>query len=177
MLITLAKQHGLPVLWDPGILLSQGWAVIQPLAKQADIIFLNEAEASMLFGSMELGTGWQCLKESGFRNHVVFKLGARGAAIVEVATGTVTEIPALPLKDLGLSVINTVGCGDVFVGVFAAYQVLDAILPKSLIMAGAAAGVNATRLETLGSPDRATLEEVVQRSRSHGFAVQERKLP
>jgi len=175
-LIIQAKLRGIPVLLDPGILLEQGWEAIQRLAERADILFLNEAEAGVLFGSAELDVGWQRLRESGFRNHIVFKLGARGAAIVEVATGTVTEIPALPLRELGLSAVNTVGCGDGFVGVFAAYQVLGVSLPESLIMASAAAGINATRPETRGSPDRATLEEVVQRSQRLGFAVQERKL-
>lgn len=45
----------------------------------------------------------------------------------------------------GLNVINTVGCGDVFVGAFAAYLVLGASTQKSLIMASVATGLNATR--------------------------------
>jgi sugar/nucleoside kinase (ribokinase family) len=86
------------------------------------------------------------------------------------------EAPALPLKALGLSVINTVGCGDVFGGVFAAYRVLGASLQKSLIMATTAAGLNATHPETRGSPERATLEATEQRSANLGFVVRECKL-
>ncbi|GAI35984.1 unnamed protein product [marine sediment metagenome] len=97
--------------------------------------------------------------------------------MLEPATSTVMEVPALPLKDLGLHVVNTVGCGDVFVGAFAAYLALGASYKKSLIMASAAAGLNATRPETRGSPQRATLEATEQRSRNLGFAVRERKLP
>jgi len=175
-LISLAKQRGIPVLWDPGILLSERLEVIQPLAKQADVLFLNEAEVTVLLGSAELDTGWQRLLALGFRNHVVFKLGARGAAMFEPATGIVIEAPALPLKALSLDVVNTVGCGDVFAGVFAAYHVMGSSLAESLIMASAAAGFNATRLETRGSPDRATLEHIVQHSRELGFMVRERKL-
>lgn len=175
-LINLAKQRGIPVLWDPGILLSQKWEVIQPLVKQADVLFLNEAEVSILFGRMELDTVWQHLREWRFHNLVVLKLGARGAVMVEVATGVVVEVPALPLKALGLDVVNAVGCGDVFAGVFAAYYVMGSSLAKSLIMAGAAAGFNATRLETRGCPDRVSLEEMVQRSQGVGFAYRERKL-
>jgi sugar/nucleoside kinase (ribokinase family) len=69
-----------------------------------------------------------------------------------------------------------VGCGDVFAGVFAAYYVLGSGLEQSLIMASTAAGLNATRPETRGSPNRATLEEVADRSRNLGFVVRERKL-
>ena len=75
-----------------------------------------------------------------------------------------------------LDVLNTVGCGDVFAGVFAAYHVMGSSLEQSLIMASAAAGLNATRPETRGSPDRANLEEAANRSRKLGFASRERKL-
>jgi len=96
--------------------------------------------------------------------------------MLEPTSGRVIEVPALPLKELGLNVINAVGCGDVFAGVFAAYYVMGSSLEQSLIMASAAAGLNATRPETRGSPDRATLEEVANRSRKLGFVLQERKL-
>ncbi len=175
-LLALAKQRRIPVLWDPGILISHGWQALQSLARHTDVLFLNEAEATALFGAAELNIRLQRLQELEFHNHIVLKLGAEGAAMLEPATSTVIEVPALPLKGLGLNVINTVGCGDVFVGAFAAYRVLGASLEKSLIMASAAAGLNATQTETRGSPERATLEEVEQRSRDLGFMVGVRKL-
>jgi len=107
----------------------------------------------------------------------VLKLGAQGAAMLEPASGAVIEVPALPLKKLGLNVVSTVGCGDVFAGVFAAYHVLGADLRKSLIMASAAAGLNATRPETRGSPERAALESTEQQFRNLGFKVQEYRAP
>jgi len=175
-LINMAKQHTIPVLWDPGILISPNREVLLSLAKEAEVLFLNETEASALLGTDELNTSLQRLKKLEFANHAVFKLGAQGAAMLEIASSTVIEIPALPLKALGLNVINTVGCGDVFAGVFAAYHVLEDNLRKSLIMASAASGLNATRPETRGSPDRAKLEEVVDRSRNMGFMLREHRL-
>jgi sugar/nucleoside kinase (ribokinase family) len=126
-----------------------------------------------LLGVSELNMSLQKLKELGFSNHAVLKLGAQGAAVLEPATGTVTQIPALPLKKLGLNVINTVGCGDVFAGVFAAYYINQSRLVQSLIMASVAAGFNATRPETRGSPDRATLEVMERQYHDLGFTVQE----
>jgi ribokinase len=175
-LINSAKRYVIPVLWDPGILISPNREALLSLAKEAEVIFLNETEASALLGTSELKTSFQKLKKLGFGNHAVLKLGSRGAVMLEPASGTVVEVPALPLRELGLNVINTVGCGDVFAGVFAAYHVLGANLRKSLIMASAAAGLNATRPETRGSPDRARLEEVANLSRNSGFAVRECKL-
>ncbi len=174
-LINLAKRRRIPVLWDPGILINRGWEALHALARQTDILFLNEAEATALFGTAEVDMSLKHLQELGFHNHIVLKLGAQGAAMLEPATGIVVEVPALPLKELGLKVINTVGCGDVFVGAFAAYHVLGTSPQKSLIMASVAAGLNATQPETRGSPERATLETTEQRSRDFGFIIREYK--
>lgn len=157
----------------PGILVSHGWEALQTLAKQVDILFVNEAEAIALWGSTELNTSLQHLHGLGFHNHIVLKLGAEGAAMLETATGMAFEIPALPLNDLGLNVINTVGCGDVFAGAFAAYRVLGTSMRESLILASIAAGLNATQPETRGGPQRANLEAVEQRSRDLGFVARE----
>jgi len=172
-LLDIAKRQALPVLWDPGILIAPHREALLLLTKQVDVLFLNETEADALFGTSGANVTLRRLKELGFGNHVVLKLGARGAVMLEPARGRVIEVPALPLKKLGLSVVSTVGCGDVFAGVFAAYYVMGSSLEDSLVMASAAAGLNATRPETRGSPDRATLEEVVNRSWKLGFAVRD----
>lgn len=175
-LINLAKRRAVPVLWDPGILIGPNSEALLSLAREVGVLFLNETEARALLGTEELNMSLRRLKELRFGNHTVLKLGAQGAVMLEPASGAVIEVPALPLKKLGLNVINTVGCGDVFAGVFAAYHVLGANLQESLIMASAAAGLNATRPETRGSPYRASLEEVANRSRNLGFVLRERKL-
>ena len=175
-LIKLAKQRRIPLLWDPGILVSHGWEALQSPAKQADVLFLNEAEATALWGTTQLNTSMQHLQGLEFHNYIVLKLGAKGAAMLEPAAGVVVQASALPLQELGLDVINTVGCGDVFVGAFAAYHVLGASMRRSLLMASVAAGLNATRPETRGGPQQATLEATEQRSRGLGSTVREHKL-
>ena len=129
-LINLAKRRGVPVLWDPGILVDRDREKLQSLAREAEVLFLNETETSALLGTAELNMSLQRLKKLGFHNNVVLKLGAQGAVMLEMASGTVIEVPALPLKKLGLNVVNTVGCGDVFAGVFAAYHVMGANLRR-----------------------------------------------
>jgi ribokinase len=175
-LIHLAKRRAVPVLWDPGILIDQDRETLQSLARETEVLFLNETEASALLGTDELNMSLQRLQKLGFRNNTVLKLGAQGAAMLESASGLVVEVPALPLKELGLNVVSTVGCGDVFAGVFAAYHVMGSGLEQSLVMASAAAGINATRPETRSSPGRAKLEEVANRSCNLGFVPRERKL-
>ena len=175
-LIDIAKRQALTALWDPGILIAPHREALLSLTKQVDVLFVNETEAAALFGTSGMNVILRRLKELGFENHVVLKLGARGAVVVEAASGEAIEVPALPLKKMGLKVVSTVGCGDVFAGVFAACYVTGSSLGNSLLMASAAAGVNATRPETRGSPDRATLEEVVSSSWKLGFAIRQRKL-
>jgi len=175
-LIKIAKRRDIPVLWDPGILISPNREALLSLARQAEVLFLNETEANALLGTDELNMSLRKLKKLRLGNHAVLKLGAQGAAMLEPASGLIVEVPALPLEEFGLNVVSTVGCGDVFAGVFAAYHVVGSSLEQSLIMANAAAGLNATRPETRGSPDRANLEEVANRSQKLGFAAQERKL-
>jgi ribokinase len=175
-LINMTKRYDIPLLWDPGILIGPNREALLSLAKGAEVIFLNETETSALLGTSELKTSFRELKKLGFSNHVVLKLGVRGAVMVDLADGTLIGIPALPLKELGLNVISAVGCGDVFAGVFAAYYVTGSSLEQSLIMASGAAGLNAARPETRGSPDRARLEEVVSSSGKLGFTARKRKL-
>jgi ribokinase len=173
----LAKQRSVHLLWDPGILIGPNWEALRSLAKEAEVIFLNEVEASTLLETDGLNTSLRKLRDLGFRNHVVLKLGAQGAAMLEPDSGLIVEAPALPLKKLGLNVVSTVGCGDVFAGVFAAYHVMGEYLQKSLVMANAAAGLNATRYETRGSPERTALEATEQQSRNTGFKVKEYRIP
>jgi len=175
-LINFGKRCGVPVLWDPGILIGPNREALQSLAKEAEVLLLNETEASALLGTVGLNKSLQRLRELGFHNCIVLKLGAQGAAMLEPAGSTLVKVHALPLEELGLNVINTVGCGDAFAGVFAAYYILGADLQKSLIMASAAACLNATRTETRGSPDRASLESARQRSQESGLRIKERKL-
>jgi ribokinase len=172
-LIKLAKRLNVPLLWDPGILINQNREALRSLAREAEVLFLNETEANTLLGTEELNTGLQKLKALGFGDHVVFKLGAQGAAVLEPTSGLVIEAPALPLEELGLNVVSTVGCGDVFAGVFAAYYCMANDLQKSLIMASAAAGLNATQPVTRGSPERPALEAMEPQLRDFGFKVKE----
>jgi len=175
-LIALAERRSIPVLWDPGILINLDREALLSLAKEVNVLFLNETEADALLGASAVNTRLQRLQKLGFENRVVLKLGAQGAVMLELASGRITQVPSLPLEKLGLKVVNTVGCGDVFAGVFAAYYVLGNSLKQSLLMASAAAGINANRPETRGSPSRLSLEQIVDRAKKLGFAVQEHKL-
>ena len=173
-LVLLAQERGIPSLWDPGVLLADHSGALSSMTCRVDTLFCNEVEAAALFNSTEPDVVLKHVSRLGFRNQVVMKLGSRGAALLEPATRKVVETPALPLDRLGMQVVGTVGCGDAFVGAFAAYRILEADSAKALLMASVAAGLNATRQETRGSPDRATLEMVQQRACKIGYSLRRR---
>jgi len=64
---------------------------------------------------------------------------------------------------LGGRIVNTAGCGDAFVGTFAAYKVLDLSDMEALKHGNMAAALKAARPETRGSPTRKELEEFYQK--------------
>ena len=175
-LIMLANKRGIPVFWDPGVLLSHGANALRQIIKQVDTLFCNEVEAAPLFGTAEAEAALRHLLRLGFGNRVVLKLGDQGAVLLEPASRTIVETPVLPLDGLGLRAVDTVGCGDAFLGVFAAYRVLGADHAKALVMAGVAAGLNATQRETRASPDRATLEATEQVARKMDYFPRRRGL-
>jgi ribokinase len=82
-LVNVAERHDIPVLWDPGILISPNREALLPLAKEAEVIFLNETEASAMLGTSELNMSLQRLRKLEFANHTVLKLGAQGAVMLE----------------------------------------------------------------------------------------------
>jgi len=170
-LLQAAAALDLPVLWDPGILIRHGWNVLAPLTRNVDTLVLNEVEARQLFCAADPCDIVRSLDLRSAPSHLVLKLGARGSLIVDCATGATTSIPPLPMEELGLQVVNTVGCGDVFLGAYAAYLALGFERRQALLIASAAGGLNATRPETRGGPDRTSLEDTVHRAASLGFTL------
>ncbi|HKM77687.1 MAG TPA: PfkB family carbohydrate kinase, partial [Candidatus Bathyarchaeia archaeon] len=64
---------------------------------------------------------------------------------------------ALDIELVGLKVVNTVGCGDAFLGAFVAALSEGRSDVEALKWGNCAGGLKATRSETRGSPDRDTL--------------------
>jgi sugar/nucleoside kinase (ribokinase family) len=71
------------------------------------------------------------------------------------------QMKAVPLEELNLKAVNTVGCGDAFIGAFASALVEGKGHIESLRRANAAGGYKATRIETRGGPTREQLEHII----------------
>lgn len=171
-LLRAAAGGNVPVLWDPGTLALHGWDALAPLARQVDTLFLNEAEAEWLFGTSNTRGLLTSLGQPGGPARLVLKRGARGSLLLDPSDGRETQIPPFPITSLGLQVMSTVGCGDVFLGAYAACLASGEERNNALMLASAAAGLNATRAETRGGPTKAELLDAVAKARKLGFAVE-----
>jgi len=170
-LLQAAANRGIPALWDPGVLVRHGWDTLAPLMTNVDSLFLNEAEAKLLFGTAEPRDIARSMEQREAPAYLVLKLGTRGSLLVTCATGKTTSIPPLPMAELGLEVVSSVGCGDVFIGACAACMASGYERQTALLMASAAAGFNASRPETRGGPGRETLMQLVERASPFGFLL------
>jgi ribokinase len=149
-----AKRLGKIVAWDPGFYAEFGMKV-RPLLENVDYLAANESETRNLT-SMKTSVGAaRVLLRVNPKLKVITKLGSKGSILYQGAERTVC--PAFDLGPHGLRVVNTVGCGDAFLGAFVAALAEGRSDQEALTWANVAAGLKATRPETRGSPTRETL--------------------
>jgi len=150
-----ARRLGKVVTWDPGIKSQLGFDVTSTLLPYADYFIANESEVGFLTGEKARETAARKLRRINPRLKVIMKLGARGV-IMYSGEDRITSA-GLDMSALGLKVVNTVGCGDTFIGAFSAALAETRPEMEALRWANCAASLKATRAETRGSPDRTTL--------------------
>jgi ribokinase len=150
-----AKQLAKVVAWDPGVKSQLGFNATRRLLPYVDYFLANESEVGYLAGAAKRDAAARKLRRVNPELKVVMKLGAKGAVMYSVEDRLASR--GLDMKAAGLKVVNTVGCGDAFIGAFAAALVEGLSDVEALRWGNCAAGLKATRAETRGSPDRATL--------------------
>jgi ribokinase len=150
-----AKRSKKTVAWDPGVKSELGVAKVAGLLENVDYVVANESEIENLTGVSDPDKAATKLKEANPLLKVVTKLGAKGCVMYHESERKAFH--ALDLKSLGMAVVNTVGCGDAFLGAFVA-ALSEGRSDAEAVSWGCCAGaLKATRAETRGSPDRETL--------------------
>jgi ribokinase len=117
-LATESKRLGKIVAWDPGMRSELGIKKVRALLENVDYLSLNESEIANLTGTTNIREGSRRLMKVNKMLKVVTRLGAKGS-ILHQATRAIKSRP-LDLRFHGLKVVNTVGCGDAFLGAFVA---------------------------------------------------------
>ena len=154
------RRHGVKVIWDPGVYAEEGLSALLPTPGNVDYFILNHIEYENLLGTSDPRT---VLKELGRATEdltCIIKHGADGCVLCE-DDGTIIQMKAVPLANLGLKVVNTVGCGDAFIGGFAAGLINGLSHIDALRQASAAGSYKATRIETRGGPTREQLDQLL----------------
>ncbi len=169
-ILSITEATECRVSWDPGVLATDRDAV-RPLAQRVDTLLLNEEETSALFGEYNPTAIAQRLRDEGWTNRIILKQGGQGATVIDLANSQLIEVPPLPLTELGMNPVNSVGAGDAFHGALAALEAEGQEFTDALLGATAAAGINVSRPETRDAPTSDELAQVLAAWREMGGAV------
>jgi ribokinase len=162
---TLGRENGATVLYDAGTKLQAGIMGLRKVLMNTSILIVNLVESKKFAGSAEPSEVRRKLMGSGIDVGVIVKMGEKGCAY-EGRNGEILRLPALPLEKLGLKVVNTTGCGDAFLGVFAASMAQGFSELESLERATVAAGLKATKAETRCGLDKQDFDKALELWRS-----------
>jgi len=151
------------VIWDPGVLAQSGLNSISPVLQYVNYFVLNHVEFENLLGTKDPCTIGERLAIFNENMKVIVKQGSRGSVLYSNKEKISLSMSAIPLDKLGLELVNTVGCGDAFIGAFASAKV-EGLSDEEALRWGCAAGAyNATKKETRGSPTFKQLESVLKK--------------
>ena len=149
------------VLWHPGVLTRFGLEEFSGEMEGLDYLVLNEHEALAFAGTRGLAESVAAFNKVAPKMKILVTLGSKGFAFHD--QGKQLKMKSVDLSKLGRKLVNTTGCGDAFVGAFAAYKVLGLTDIEALKHGNMAAALKAGRPETRGSPTRKELEEFYQK--------------
>jgi sugar/nucleoside kinase (ribokinase family) len=161
MLAKLGNKYKADVLWDPGTKIIEGLSVLSKCLNFVDFLLLNEVEAETLTGYADLTKATAAISKFNKTLKIIFKQGKDGCTYTY--NREMLQIPGINLQKIGLKVISTVGSGDAFFGVFAAFLSIGLSEKEALEYANAAGALNATRPETRGSPTKLKLEAFLKK--------------
>ena len=157
---SLAKMHRKTVIWDAGVRSRIGAKRLRNILENVDYLLVNEVEVKNITGETNPFRAWQILREINQNIKLIVKLGDRGCFMA--GSDIIASVPPVDLEKIGLKVVNTVGCGDAFLGAFAASKAEGLNDMESLERANLAGALKATKYETRGSPHRKEMERYMK---------------
>ncbi len=152
-----AKKYGKTVVWDPGVRSTTGLSRLKDVLRNVDYLVINRVEIKNLTGEGDPFEARKHLAKVNPKIRLIAKLGEDGCSIM--GPQGAMEVPGINLEGFGMHVVNTVGCGDAFLGVFVASKAEGLNDEEALERANLAGALKATRPETRGSPTRRELEK------------------
>jgi len=157
----LCQEAGVTVIWDPGVYAELGVEALSSTLRHVDYFILNHVEYENLVGTSDPALVSDVLNRENRGLHGIIKRGSQGCVICGGDLREPISVGSVPLEMLGKTVVNTVGCGDAFIGAFAASKVHGYEDIEALKRGCAAGSFKATRKETRGGPTNEELEELL----------------
>jgi len=158
--VHIAKKHQKTVVWDAGVRSVLGLRKLRKVLESLDYLVLNQVEVKNLTGESDPQLAWERLSTINERLKLIVKLGEKGCTFID--RDRIIDVQGVNLKELGLHVVNTVGCGDAFLGVFVASKAQGLNDEESLERANLAGALKATKPATRGSPTMDELEKYLK---------------
>ncbi|MBS7631030.1 hypothetical protein KEJ47_05565 [Candidatus Bathyarchaeota archaeon] len=162
-LAKISKENGKTVIWDPGVYSGYELKKLTPTIMNVDYFVLNNLEFQNLLGTNDPKEIIQSMSQVKRGIKVIIKEGDRGSTLLGDGGALTIHVDAVRLSKLGMEIVNTVGCGDAFIGAFAAAKVEELDDTEALRLGNVAGSFKATRKETRGGPTRAQLYELMAR--------------
>lgn len=159
----LGKESKATIIWDPGVYSELGVKKLTTTLANTDYFVLNHLEFQNLLGTHEPRAVGETLAEIRNGLNAIIKQGAAGSTLVKDAGRYINVFPSIRLERLGMTVVNTVGCGDAFIGAFAASKVRGVSDEDAVKRANYAGAFKATKQETRGSPTKAELDAFIKK--------------
>jgi ribokinase len=145
------------VAWDPGVRAKLGPDTLRAILQRVSYLVVNEVETEYLTGTTDPDVASEQLLRENPGLHVVLKRGKEGC-VLQTTSGA-RKFSSVDLEGLEMKVVNTVGCGDAFLGAFVAAKAEGKPDDEAIQWANAAGAFKATKMETRGSPRRKELDE------------------
>lgn len=159
--INLAKNSGSKVIYSPGVRTQLRMNKLRGLIEKSDYLVVDRIELMNLYPNYLEEQIIGILTRDFQDLTLITTMGEKGCLISN--KNTMHFIPGINLSVLSKSVVNTTGCGDAFLGVFASYLMMGSDLIDAVNWANLAGALKASRYETRGSPTRDELEKSMKR--------------
>jgi len=158
--VSIGRKEGKTVVWDAGVRSVLGVEGLKEILENVDYIVINEVELKNLTGESDPSTAWRTLSRINSNIRLVAKLGSLGCMMI--TPDRAARVEAIDLERIGLKVVNTVGCGDAFLGIFIASKAEGSSDNEALERANLAGALKATKQETRGSPSKDELKKYLE---------------
>jgi ribokinase len=161
----LGKANDAVVVWDPGVYVELGLEKIVNALTYVDYFILNHIEFKHLLGTNDPKKVGKRLAEIRKGLNAIIKQGAKGSTLVKEEGEYSRFFPSISehALQLGMKVVNTVGCGDAFIGAYASSKVQGLSDEEAVTRANYAGAFKATRQETRGSPTKVEFETFIKK--------------